>query len=179
MARTLTYKTRTHKMHTRSGYKPRQSNPNIVAHNALFKAAAVDHILTNWYITLNRVVTDDNDVLRRRILEQATANQSQHRTITRLNTLNGMQARMIRTLEEENNDLNASLEISDRVIHQIFTDHPTLAWRYREQINYSDINLAPPLDHDEEANDLAARHLFGSDTDSESLDDWEYAHRDA
>lgn len=100
------------------------------AHGYKFKAAAVDHILSNHYIA-------DNQLLTTVIVEQEQQiNRMRRRINQHLNTISI--GNSTRTLLEHDN------QFMDAVVRDIFIAHPTIAFEYRNRISYGDIPTVDP-----------------------------------
>lgn len=138
-----------------------------VKHQAdpLFKAATVDHILSNYHI-------EQNAALRKRNLNLDTTNSILMTTIGQQSEDIVAHQHRIRTqalVIEQQNGQRITLETDnlymDEIMREIFTNHPDICWEYRNRISYHDIEPVDPDLTEEEH----YRHLF-SDTDDEDLE---------
>lgn len=144
----------------------RSKKINSIGNNTTFKALAVGNIMGNWFkeqhdslddYYLRALNTKDvtNHLLRDRI-EALEFNVAQMRhTIQLKDRIINMSNARINTLDNE-------LVYMDTFVQEVYTQHPEIAWEYRNRLQYDTIPVHDPEATEEEDNGIPEEyaHLF-------------------
>lgn len=123
---------RTHKMTTRSMKK---AKPTIS--EAVFKAHALDHIISNYYREQNETLTIERELLYTHLSALAERCEVQATRLSRQEALLNIAQRNARLQHEE-------LAWHDQLLHEILAQDAHLRWLLRDRVSYSDLPLYDP-----------------------------------
>lgn len=126
----------------------RSKKIQAIGNNTTFKAMAVDHVIGNYYREQYESLDNyyqrelqrkdqTNLILRDRIEAlEFDAAQARHRDHLNMNVINMSNSR-IRSLEDE-------VRFMDGFVQEVYTQHPEIAWEYRNRLQYDSIQLQDP-----------------------------------
>ncbi|QTE03784.1 MAG: hypothetical protein [Grus japonensis parvo-like hybrid virus] len=144
----------------------RSKKINAIGNNTTFKAMAVGNIMGNWYKdqydSLDSFYQRElqhrdvaNHILRDRIEALEFNNQQMRRTISLNNTTITMGNSRIVSLERE-------VGFLDNFVQEVYTQHPDIAWEYRNRLQYDTVIPRDPEATEEESVGIPEEyaHLF-------------------
>lgn len=124
------------------------------------KAYLAAYLINSWVKIDSDYQQKENVVLRNELADQIEHTVALRRQVARLTRQNTTANAAIQSLLSDQRFMDATMR-------EIFTNHPSICWEYRDRLSYSEIIPVDP----EQPQDLYDR-LFGSDDDDdESLEE--------